>query len=357
MANQLHALLDLWYKHRDTRHWVLGTIYKTAGPCYRKAGAVMLFDDFGRHYGLLSGGCLEADIQRHAQQVMASGQSKTLCYDGSDEDDFAFQLGIGCGGTVHILLQPLCEENDFLQLGELRELLQHRRPCYYLQKISASGETQVEIAMPPAGDDLQRAQLIEHSGSQWLQTPISPVPHVLILGAGVDAQPMAQLFRTQGWQVSLCDPRPANGRAAYFPGCNSHHCHPDELNIHLDLHQVDAAIAMNHNLELDAAALRTLYGLPLKYLGLLGPASRRDRVLQLAGITLEQLNRALPTPLRAPVGLNLGGELPESIALATCAELHAVLHGASIDSWNSSGGALPEKAAAKSGEKAITTDA
>ncbi|MCW8125679.1 XdhC family protein [Microbulbifer halophilus] len=332
MANQLHTLLDLWHEQKNARNWVLGTIYKTIGPCYRKAGAIMLFDDMGRHYGLLSGGCLEADIQRHAQRVMNSGEPKTLCYDGSDEDDFAFQLGIGCGGTVHILLQPLNADNDFLQLEQLRAQLRDRRHCHYLQKIPAAGESAAEISTAEAPDRPARAQLIERTDGQWLQTPIAPVPHILLMGAGADAQPMAQLFRTQGWQVSLCDPRPANGRAAYFPDCTGYRCHPDDLSTQLDLRQVDAAVVMNHNLELDAAALRALYLQPLEYLGLLGPVSRRDRVLEQAGLTLEQLNASLATPLRAPVGLNLGGEVPESIALSTCAELHAALHGADAGS-------------------------
>ncbi|WP_237063327.1 XdhC family protein [Microbulbifer zhoushanensis] len=329
MANQLTALLDLWYGQRRERTWVLGSIYRTAGPCYRKAGAMMLFDDLGRHYGLLSGGCLEADIQRHARQVAHSGAAKTLCYDGSDEDDFAFQLGIGCGGTVHILLQPVQADNDYLQLGRLREQLQQRQPCYYLQKIPVNGE--VAAGVEPAGNSgpTGRATLVQREDGDWLRTPVTPPAHILVVGAGVDARPMAQLFRTQGWQVSLCDPRPANARPAYFPGCHCYSCPPDELSQHLDLPHIDAAVIMSHNLELDAAAVRLLQGQHLRYLGLLGPTSRRDRVLALAGTSLTELNRNLDTPLRAPIGLDLGGELPESIALSTCAELHAVLHGGS----------------------------
>ena len=331
MANQLQALLELWHPHRDSRQWVLGTVYQTFGPCYRKAGAMMLFDDLGKHYGLLSGGCLEADIQRHAKQVLASGLAKTLCYDGSDEDDFAFQLGIGCGGTVHILLQPVSRQNDYLQLDTLRTRLRERRPCLYRQKIPTTGETLSEVAEPPAPQLPTRARLEEEADGTWLLTPILPAPHILIVGAGVDARPMASLCRSQGWQVTLCDPRTANARAAYFPECHCIGCHPDELSSHLDLGQVDAAVLMSHNLELDAAALNALHGLPLKYLGLLGPVSRRDRVIDLSGLTLNMINESLSTPLRGPIGLRLGGELPESIALATCAEIHGVLFGSNDD--------------------------
>lgn len=324
MANQLPALLELWHRNRNNRSWVLGTVYKTVGPCYRKAGAMMLFDDLGKYHGLLSGGCLEADIQRHAQRVFHSGRSKTICYDGGDEDDFAFQLGIGCGGTVHILLQPLLPENDYLHLATLRARLQQRQTCHYLQKIPVMGESLARVSVCKFESVRARARLIEHENGMWLQTPISPPPHILIVGAGVDARPMAQLFRYQGWKVSLCDPRPANGREAYFPGCRCYRCHPDKLSQLQNLSTFDAAVVMSHNLHLDAAALRSLRRLPLRYLGLLGPVSRRDRVLQLAGLRMEELS----TQLHAPIGLNLGGELPESIALAACAEIHAVLHGA-----------------------------
>ncbi|WP_066963295.1 XdhC family protein [Microbulbifer sp. Q7] len=335
MANQIQTLLDIWHTHRNNRQWVLGTIYQTSGPCYRKAGAMMLFDDLGKYYGLLSGGCLEADIQRHAKQVLSTGKSKTLCYDGSDEDDFAFKLGIGCGGTVFILLQPVLPENDHLKLEQLRIRLRDGQPCCYLQKIPDNGETETAIADARQSGLNGRARLLETADGNWLETPLRPAPHILIVGAGVDARPMAQLCRSQGWQVSLCDPRTANARQAYFPQCRLYPCHPEALPSQLAMQQVDAAIVMSHNLELDAAALRVLSGLPLKYLGLLGPVSRRDRVLALAGIELEALNRALAVPLRAPIGLNLGGELPESIALATCAELHAVLHRADGKSMTS----------------------
>ncbi|SDJ63131.1 XdhC family protein [Microbulbifer yueqingensis] len=337
MANQIATLLDQWYEHRDSRAWVLGTVFRTAGPCYRKAGAMMLFDELGRHYGLLSGGCLEGDIQRHAQRVMQSGRARALCYDGSDEDDFAFQLGIGCGGKVEILLQPVLSSSEYLGLGELRQHLHQRQPCYYLQKIPTSGEAIAQVLLPDNLSLASRAELLRRGDGQWLRTPVPPVPHILVMGAGVDARPMARLFRTQGWRVSLCDPRPANGRAAYFPGCECYSCPPGELSRHLDLGEIDAAVLMSHNLELDAAALVLLQERQLRYLGLLGPVSRRDRVLALAGLS----PATLVTPLRGPIGLDIGGELPESIALSTCAEIHAAFYGGRGDSLTAATSAAP----------------
>ena len=105
MYNQLSQQLKQWHPRRDQQLWVLGTLYHIEGPSYRKPGAMMLFNDLGEQYGLLSGGCLESDIQQHAAKVMASQQPKTLCYDANDEDDRSFLLGIGCGGKIYIPLR------------------------------------------------------------------------------------------------------------------------------------------------------------------------------------------------------------------------------------------------------------
>ncbi|MCQ3830394.1 XdhC family protein [Microbulbifer elongatus] len=333
-ANHLSTLLDLWFSNRDSRGWVLGTVYRTRGPSYRKAGSMMLCDDLGRHYGLLSGGCLESDIQRHALKALRTGKAATLRYDGSDEDDVAFQLGIGCGGEVEILLQPITAESNYLQLAELRNRLKQRQAVAFRQLIPANGETCAELRplhneAEKSGFPSQRPVLAESNGNLWLNTPLFPAPHVLIVGGGIDARPMAQQFNAQGWQVSLCDPRPANARPAYFPNCISYRCHPDALPETLDLTSIDAAVAMSHNLNLDAAAIRLLHQYPLRYLGLLGPISRRDRVLAQSGLSSEEQKKLIRGVLRAPIGLDLGGELPESIALATCAEIHSVLHGKS----------------------------
>ncbi len=295
---------------------------------------MMLCDDLGRYFGLLSGGCLESDIQRHARKVLATGKAKTIRYDGNDEDDISFQLGIGCGGEVDILLQPIDEENNFLYLGELREQLEQRQPLLYRQKIARNGESQAELrplveAGQGSGIPLKRPMLTEVDGELWLNTPIKPRPHILIVGGGVDARPMAQQFNAQGWKVSLCDPRPANARAAYFPESTTYRCHPDALAELMDLDSIDAVVAMSHNLNLDAATVRIFHRRPIRYFGLLGPTSRRDRVLSLSGLSSSETDRLVSGVLRAPIGLDLGGELPESIALATCAEIHSVLHGKS----------------------------
>ncbi|MHC6529316.1 XdhC family protein [Vibrio proteolyticus] len=321
MSNHLLYLLTQWLRLKDEANWALGTVYKTEGPAYRKSGAMMLFSDAGHQLGMLSGGCLESDIHLHARKVMLSQAPVTLTYDGSDEDDLAFQLGIGCGGTVHILLQPLTAENGYLDLPLVLVALQQHHKGHYFQKVSKKDVAArfMTEAMP---EEYQRtgATLIEQEDGVWLCTPIDAPLHVLLVGGGIDARPVAQMAHLLGWQVTLWDPRPANGRMEYFP----HLAHrlngqASELPAHCRDHNVQAAILMSHNVSLDAEALAAMAGVPLKYLALLGPTNRREKVMSLAGILPDELSATLS----GPAGLDIGAELPETIALSILAECQA----------------------------------
>ena len=144
----------------------------------------------------------------------------------------------------------------------------------------------------------------------WLQTVLKPPPHLLLVGGGVDAQPLVALAVTLGWQVSLWDSRPANARREYFLAATNILREPIEsLHDNPTLATCDAAIVMSHNLQMDAAAINLLQKSNVKYLALLGPTTRKQQVLQLAQLT----EQTLAIPIAGPAGLDLGGELPEAI--------------------------------------------
>ena len=318
MSHQLSDLLNAWQAERDSTDWVLGTVYRTEGSAYRKAGAMMLIDGYGRHFGLLSGGCLEADILRHARKVMASGQVELLVYDGSDEDDWSYQLGIGCGGKIFIMLQPLTPGND-LGLSAMAAALSERRPGIYCQKIGAA-----RAEFLPSEKALPVRSVVEtRSDGDWLVTPIRPEPHLLVVGGGIDARPVVRIAAELGWQVTLADPRNSHARPAYFPDAKHLLRHVDaSLTHYIGSQRVDAAVIMSHNVEIDARALAACQGTDLAYLALLGPRHRFRRVLEAAGLS----ESALTLAVSAPAGLDIGGQLPESIALSILAECHAVLY-------------------------------
>ncbi|WP_117235501.1 XdhC family protein [Vibrio maerlii] len=324
MSNHLFYLLSDWYSKRDVAKWVLGTVYQTEGPAYRKAGAMMLFSDEGDQLGMLSGGCLESDIHLQARKVAVSGHPMTLTYDGSDEDDLAFQLGIGCGGVVHILLQPISALNDYLKLPELLDAMRSRTTGYYLQKVSRdSVNASFSTQAIPLKKTAKNSELIKDEDGDWLCTTIEAPLHLLIAGGGIDARPVATIAHQLGWQVTLWDPRPANGRPEYFPTVDCRlTCDRESLGLYCQQHSVQAAILMTHNVELDAQALSAMTNVQLKYLALLGPMNRRDRVITQSGIHLNDL----AIPLAGPAGLNIGGDLPETIALSILSECQAAVN-------------------------------
>lgn len=336
MYNQLSQQLKQWYPRRNTQQWVLATLYKIEGPSYRKPGAMMLFNDLGEQFGLLSGGCLESDIQKQAAKVMASQQPMHICYDGNDEDDMSFLLGIGCGGKIDILLQPLSESNNYLQLEAVMQALDHRRESILLLQIGDQNDfTEIKASSVKfisnnsavftdisAQLDGTNARLIERDHQTWLATHIKPNFHLLVVGGGVDAQPLVQMAVTLGWELSVCDPRPANARREHFMGATTIlRCAPKDLDREQLFNFFDAAIVMTHNLQMDADAIATLQQSSIKYLGLLGPTARKQQVLMLADLKESQLMH----PIAGPAGLCLGGELPEEIALSVLAECQAVI--------------------------------
>jgi xanthine dehydrogenase accessory factor len=321
-SNHFYHLLARWLPLKNAANWVLGAVIDTRGSVYRKAGALMLLSDAGHQLGLLSGGCIESDLLLQARKVIALGKSRRIIYDASDEGNIAWRLGIGCGGAAEILLHPCNLQNNFLSLPEIFACLAQHQACQFslgLESASAS----FEIC---ARDFTLRQQGYLYAGQeQTLSTLINPLPHLLVLGNGMDLIPLCQLALTMGWQVTLADQRLTEQKRQYFPA------EVTDVNIaaadlpQVLLQQADAIVIAHHNLDLDAEAISHLQTgrLMNPYVGLLGPAKRKAEVLARAGID----ERVMPYPVAGPMGLALGGDLPESIALSVLAECHARLFG------------------------------
>ncbi|QOL24662.1 XdhC family protein [Thalassotalea sp. LPB0316] len=310
--NHIESLLTHWCLHKNKCQWVLATVIETQGSAYRKAGAMMLINDLGQFFGLVSGGCLESDVMRHAKQCLVSGENKIVTYDMQDDSDISWQLGIGCGGMVKVLLQPLLESNQYLQLEQVLKLLKQGLPVNYHVN---------------AGDKLADNTVLSSdydSDANRLVFTLAPRVKLIIFGAGSDAIPLVNMAKQLTWHVNLIDSRPSYGRKSLFGQAdNIIKASFTELSNHPEILAADIAIIMTHNLTLDAKALSLCQSLNLKYCGLLGPQHRTERVLRIAKMTID----ALTTPLFNPVGFDIGGELPESIALSMLSQAHACVHG------------------------------
>ncbi|QPG04414.1 XdhC family protein [Salinimonas marina] len=279
MKHHFYHLLEQWYHHKDDGQWLLATIIETHGSAYRKAGAMMLFNDTGAQLGVVSGGCLESDLYHHAQKCWMTGHARTVTYDMREEGDVAWRLGIGCGGEVTLLLQPVDAQNDYLCLNEVRARLLQNQSVHYCQS------TQAGPATAHIGQDSTCVDDFCHT--------LTPPPTLLLLGGGVDAVPVCDLASRIGWRVLVNDERARYARPAEFASASQ--CTKqaaDNIAALPHYQQADAVIIMHHQVELDARSLKAVTGEPpanLQYLALLGPQHRTKRVLEQANLCWNEL--------------------------------------------------------------------
>jgi xanthine dehydrogenase accessory factor len=290
-------LLHFFTDHRDRGvPLVLVTVIDTEGSTYSKTGEQMLINEQGVFRGMLSGGCLEGDLAARARVVLESGKPQIVTYDLAPDDEL-WGLGVGCDGQMRVVLQPCLAHSGYAPFAQIAEVL--------------SGHGAVEVTIPIEDDALSEFRI-----------RVEPPPRILVLGAGLDAEPLVRIASEMGWRCTVVDHRPAyidNGdfRVAVVTQCIA----ADDLARTLDLSSYDMAVVMSHNLTSDRSYLAQLAETDIPYIGLLGPAGRRQRLLQDIDDGAEKLGGRL----YGPAGLELGGRGPAPIALAIVAQMQKVL--------------------------------
>jgi len=313
----------------------------------------MLIAQDGRYAGLLSGGCLEGDLAGHARVVFERGAASLVSYDMRTPDDLLFGLGSGCEGSMDILLIRLDPARDWQPMSRLAQAWQMRRSASVLLVVK-SGDPLVPAGsgcFPADGEvfgiaecrqENSRARLRHLVSSLNLEGPtrllVGVVPGVdllllqqarpvqlLVLGAGPDARPVVALATQLGWSVTVVDHRSHYAQLEHFPGAAAVLDGGTTAAAEMLKGPNDfaAAVVMSHHMNTDLAYLRVLARSDVPYVGLLGPAQRRAKLLSELGSDAERLT----SRLRAPVGLAIGADTPEAIAVSIVAEIHAALAG------------------------------
>jgi len=322
MSNRFQDILQQWICHKDEFEWVLATVVQTKGSSYRKVGARMMINSFGQSFGMLSGGCLEADLKRQAQKCWQNGENNIVCYDMSDESDITWQLGIGCGGMVKVMLQPVSSSNSYLHLDQLLQSLLHNKSARYSQ-IVMDGQPENSLSK----NHSSRAKDNDFDNLyQCFSSLISPKPNLVIFGGGVDTLPLVSLAKTMAWHITLIDSRTNYARPSVFKSADTiiNQSYQSLIN-HDNIANADAIVIMHHNVECDAKAIKIAQQSQCDYIGLLGPRHRTEKVLSHQALE----NITLTRPLISPIGLDLGGDLPESIALSIVSQIQSYLENAS----------------------------
>jgi xanthine dehydrogenase accessory factor len=340
------GLLRFFAERRDRGDpLVLATIFETSGSTYSKAGTHMLVDGEGDFQGMLSGGCLEGDLALRASQVIESGEPQAVTYDLAQDDEL-WGLGVGCDGTMRVFLQALLAANGYEPFRAIAAAMQADEPSRLAiviesrhpdappgaAAIGAAGRARgLGLADAVAArllQDTRRAvcrhiALDEHPVSV-LNAVVNPPPRVLVLGAGPDAEPLVRFAAELGWRCTVVDHRDAYVGSGSFAAAEKVICQPAvDLSRTLDLSHYQAAVIMSHHLVSDRSYLEQLAATDMPYLGLLGPAARRDRLLSELG----ERGRGLTGRLRGPAGIDIGGRGAAAIALSIVAEVQGVLQG------------------------------
>lgn len=296
---------------------VLATLVTVEGSSYRRPGARLLVLPDGTRIGSISGGCLEEDVMARAHRVLATGVAESVVYDTTSENDLIWGVGLGCHGIVRVLLEPLPPNPAWAATlganfaGRRATVLHvvHDSQAADLLGTGLAGERNT----PPEGT--------------LVEVVASPIA-LFVFGAGDDAQPLVRLAKELGWQVTVADTRASFATKERFPAADRLLVGPAaELTRRADPDGNALAVVMTHHYVHDLPLLRDLLLRPLRYLGLLGPRKRAEKILSdlaAEGIVVTPDQRAR---LHAPVGLDLGADAPEQVALAMVAEMHSVLAG------------------------------
>ena len=292
---------------------------------------------------MISGGCLENDLLHHAADVFSEGIPRHITYDMHADEELVWNLGLGCDGVIHLLLQRLERDDNFGFFEQLDMSHEARCPSVLALVTNSDGNPTVSTAALLNQSDISvgdedlvdilrqsledwpawrtRYERIIHKGSEieilLIHLPVQT--RVLICGAGPDAVPVARMLAELDWDILVVDHRPAYARQDRFPGkCKVLQARPGQLAEIIGPGEIDAAIIMSHHLENDAEYLRQLANHEVPYVGALGPGARRNRLREMADCEERDVF--------GPAGLDIGAELPESIALSIVAEMHAVLN-------------------------------
>lgn len=327
---------------RDDQPSVLATLVKVEGSSYRRVGARLLYQRDGNRIGSISGGCLEDDLVERARAVLSSGKSETVVYDTTSENDLVWGVGLGCHGIVHVTLERVTGLGSEWSLLEMA-WAQRRAAALAIAFGREPGAARLLGAARLSADRLdhtaslpaelapalreclmsQKNHYTDFQGASVLCEFIPPPLRLVIFGAGNDVIPLARLAKELGWSVSVRDPRAAYATPQRFPGADDVAVlAPDAANT-LSWDALTAAVVMTHHYRFDLPLIRALLPLELSYLGLLGPKKRAEKILGDAASSGLAITNGMRARLHAPVGLDLGGNGPEEVALAIVAEIQA----------------------------------
>ena len=331
----------------------LATIVQVKGSTYRREGARLLIPERGKPVGTISGGCLEGDVREAAAEVMAEGHPRLLHFDLTADDEVVWGWGLGCNGVIDVFVEPA--EGAVATAGAIRTAVQEQRPLVTVTVVEGAdggstragarmlvhpdGSAEGSLGSPDvdgrATDEAARALRDGRSvlvsfgeGVRAFVEVLIPPLRLLVCGAGHDAVPLVRFAAGLGWRVEVVDDREAFLKPHRFPeAARFVKADPADAASRAGVDDLTYVVVMSHNFLRDKDYLRSFLGTPARYIGMLGPQARLERILgELAREGFEPEPAHLQV-VHGPAGLDLGGDGPEEVGWAIVGEVLALCRG------------------------------
>ena len=316
--DQIPEIALAW--HQEGRGAALATVVETWGSAPRQAGSQLAISKDGQIMGSVSGGCVEGAVVTEAIDAMDDGKPRLLTFGVSDET--AFAVGLACGGTIRILVEPIGETGNRLPetlLASIVEARTMRRAIAYAVNPEAWTRTLLKPTEDPAADARFRSDKSGMEDDGRFICIHNPPLRLIVVGAVHIAQPLLAIARACGYDPALIDPRATFGSAERFPGETVVEEWPDEALSALKPDSRTAIVTLTHDSKLDDPAIRIALTSPCFYLGCLG--STRTHAKRVARLLEEGFSEDQIARIHAPVGLDVGAKTPAEIAVSIMAQI------------------------------------
>ncbi|HMK19004.1 MAG TPA: XdhC/CoxI family protein [Chitinophagaceae bacterium] len=339
----------------------LATVVHVEGSSYRRPGARMLIEDDGQLTGAISGGCLEGDALRKALLVMTEKRSRLVTYDTMDDDDAKFGVGLGCNGIIQVLIEPIDISNQDNPIQYLKKINEKRQSAALVTLFSLQDRKAPQygtcLLLKENGDLVQHVPVLkdvlfadanevlinqvssfknytsdDHNITAFIEV-IKPPVSIIIIGAGNDVMPVVNMADILGWETTVVEGRANYAKQERFvSACQVLVARPENVLEQIVIDEHTVFLLMTHNYNYDMAMLKQLLGKNVVYIGMLGPKKKRERMLnELEDEGLNFTEQQL-SALHSPVGLDIGAETSEEIALSILAEVKAMFANKDVQS-------------------------
>ena len=308
------------------RRVAIATVVQTWGSAPRPVGSQLVISDEAQMMGSVSGGCVEGAVVEEALAALDDGQPRLLTYGVSDDD--AFAVGLACGGTIRILVEPVGGENG-LDDGFLQALVSARASGRAIAGVTCLSDWSRLLLDGSTGTPLgghirdaiaaDKSAIVTVEDEEWFIRVHNPPLRMFIIGAVHIAQPLSRMAQLAGYAVTVIDPREAFASAERFPGVDLVHDWPDDALTALTPDARSAVVTLTHDPKLDDPAIVATLGMDVFYLGCLGSKrthAKRVTRLQEAGFDADTIGR-----IHAPVGADIGAKSPAEIAISILSQI------------------------------------